>query len=129
MAALDLSRAAQQLDGDVIGAVIIVAVLREVALDLVIGDEALLVADALDLGVLDGGQGVDHMAEAGNTGRKGAADIGVDQGHLGSLIVVLVVHILDEVQDVDIQPGQPVHHDVVLGRDLAVVEVLGGDGA
>ena len=129
MAALDLlEEAAQQLDGDVIGAVIIVAVLREVALDLVIGNEALLVADALDLGVLDGGQGVDHMAEAGNAGSEGAADIGVDQGHLGSLIVVLVVHILDEVQDVDIQPGQPVHHDVVLGRDLAVVEVLGGDG-
>ena len=51
VAALDLlEEAAQQLDGDVIGAVIIVAVLREVALDLVIGDEALLVADDLDLG-------------------------------------------------------------------------------
>ena len=54
------------------------------------------------------------MAEAGNAGSEGAADIGVDQGHLGSPTVVLVVHILDEVQDVDIQPGQPVHHDVVL---------------
>ena len=129
VAALDLlQEAAQQLDGDVIGAVIIVAVLREVALDLVIGDEALLVADALDLGVLDGGQRVDHMAEARNAGGKGAADIGVDQGHLGSLVVVLVVHILDEVQDVDIQPGQPVHHDIVLGHDLVVVEILGGDG-
>ena len=36
MAALDLfEEAAQQLDGDIVGAVIIVAVLREVPLDLV----------------------------------------------------------------------------------------------
>ena len=124
MAALDLlQEAAQQLNGDVIGAVIIVAVLREIALDLVIGDEALLIADALDLGVLDGGQRVDHMAEARDAGGKSAADIGIDEGHLGGFVVVLVVHILDQVQDVDVQAGQPVHHDIVLGHDLIVVQI------
>ena len=50
------------------------------------------------------------MAEAGDAGGEGAAHIGVDEGHLGCFVVVFVVHILDEVQDVDVQAGQPVQH-------------------
>ena len=69
------------------------------------------------------------MAEARDAGGKGAAHVGVDEGHLGGLIVVLVVHILDEVQDVDVEAGQPVHHHIVLFHDLVVVQVLAGDGS
>ena len=68
------------------------------------------------------------MGEACNAGGKGAADIGVDEGHLGFLIVVFVVHILDEVQHVDVQAGQPVQHLHILGQHLVVVQVLAGDG-
>ena len=68
------------------------------------------------------------MGEAGDTGREGAAHVGVDEGHLGGLVVVLVVHVLDEVQDVDVEVGEPVHHEVELVHDLVVVEVLAGDG-
>ncbi len=129
VAALDLLKeAAQQGDGDVVGAVVVVAVFGEIALDLIVGDKALLVADALDLGVLDGREAVHHVAEPGDAGGEGAAHVGVDEGHLGGLVVVFVVHILDEVEDVDIQPGQPVQHDVVLLHDLVVVEVFRGDG-
>ena len=68
------------------------------------------------------------MGEAGDARGEGAAHVGVDEGHLGGLVVVLVVHVLDEVQDVDVELGQPVHHHVELVHDLVVVKVLGGDG-
>ena len=129
MALLDhLKEGAQQPDADLVGAVIVVAILREVALDLEAGGKTHLVAHDLDLGVLDGAQGVDDVGEAGDTGGEGAADIGVDEGHLSLFVVVLVVHILDEVQHVDVQAGQPVQHLDVLGQHLVVVQVLAGDG-
>ena len=68
------------------------------------------------------------MAEPGDAGGEGAAHIGVDEGHLGGFIVVFVVHVLDQVEHVDIQPGQPVHHHIVLFHHLVVVEILAGDG-
>ena len=38
------------------------------------------------------------------------------------------MHILDEVQHVDVQAGQPVQHLDILGQDLVIVQVLAGDG-
>ena len=68
------------------------------------------------------------MGEAGDARGEGAADVGVDQGHLGGLVVVLVVHVLDEVEDVDVEARQPVHHEVELVHDLVIVQELRGDG-
>jgi len=68
------------------------------------------------------------VGEACNAGGKGAAHIGVDQGHLGFLVVVLVMHILDQVQHVDVQAGQPVQHLDILGQDFVIGQVLAGDG-
>ena len=118
----------EQPHGNVVGAVVVIAVLGEVALDLVVDDDALLVAHGLDLGVLDGAQRVDDVGEAGDARGERAAHVGVDEGHLGGLVVVLVVHVLDEVEDVDVEVGQPVHHEVELVHDLVIVEVLARDG-
>ena len=67
------------------------------------------------------------MAEARDSGGKGAPHIGVDERHLRSLIVILVMHVLDEVQDVDIQACQPVHHLIVLVHHLIIIEIFRGD--
>ena len=129
MALLDhLQEGAQQPHADLVGAVIVVAVLGEVALGLKAGGKAALVTHYLDLGVLDGAQGVDDVGEACNAGGKGAAHVGVDEGHLGFLVVVFVVHILDQVQHIDVQASQPVQHLDILGQHLVVVQVLAGDG-
>ena len=112
---------------NVVCTVIVVAVAREVALDLVVDNEAGLVADGLHLCILDGGKGVHDMAEAGDAGREGAAHIGVDQRHLCGLVVVLVMHVLDEVQDVHVEACEPIHHQVELVHDLVVVEILRRD--
>ena len=123
-----LKEGLEQPHADLVGAIVIVAVLGEVALGLKAGGKAALVAHHLHLGVLDGAQGVDDMGEACNAGGKGAAHIGVDECHLGFLVVVLVVHILDQVQHVDVQAGQPVQHLDILGQDFVIVQVLAGDG-
>ena len=129
MALLDhLKEGLEQPHADLIGAVVIVAVLGEIALGLKAGGKAVFIAHHLHLGVLDGAQGVDDMGEACNAGGKGAAHIGVDECHLGFLVVVLVVHILDEVQHVDVQAGQPVQHLDILGQHFVIGQVLAGDG-
>ena len=46
---------------NVIGPVVIVAVLGEVSLNLVVCYQSGFIPDGLDLGVLDGGQRVDYM--------------------------------------------------------------------
>ena len=52
--------------GDVVGAVIVVAVGRELALGAVVDNQAGLVADRVDLRVLDGGQRVGNDGQTGD---------------------------------------------------------------
>ena len=62
MVLLDLGdEGAEQRNTDLVCAVIIVAVAGEVALNLEVDCEALLVADGLDLGVLDCGERVNYV--------------------------------------------------------------------
>ena len=56
--------------------------------------------------------------------RHGPPDGVVVQRHLDALVGVLVVHVVDDVQGVDVRPGQPVHHPVERLEHLVVVEVL-----
>ena len=112
----------EEPDGNLVGARIVVAVFREVTFDLVVDDQTGFVADCGDLGVLDRAEGIDDMGEPGNARGEGPAHVRVDQGHLGCLIVVFVVHVLDEVQDIHVESGQPVHHLIEAMQDLIVVK-------
>ncbi len=78
--------------------------------------------------VLDSGQGVDYMRETCNTGSEGTANIGIDECHLSCLIVVLVMHILNQVQGVYIETCKPIHHLVVLLHNFIEVKDIGSDG-
>ena len=115
--------------GDLVHTVVVVAVLGEVALHRVVHHDAVLVPDGLDLGVLDGAQGVGHNGQARDAGGEPAGDLLVVQGHLNALVAVLVVHVVDDVQRVHIHPGQPLHHVVEALHHVLVVQVLVGDGA
>ena len=98
MVLLDLSQEGlQQPYSDLVCTVVIVAVAGEVAGGLVVNHNAVLVADGINLSVLDGAQGVYHVGETGNTGGKGSAYIGIDQSHLGSFVIILIMHVLDQV--------------------------------
>ena len=69
------------------------------------------------------------MRETGNTCCEGTAHVGIDECQLGSLIEVLVVHIVNQVQCVHIDVSQPVEHIAEAGLQLLPGEVLAGDGA
>ena len=110
MAADHVHKRLQQPYRDLIGAVVIVAIAREVAFGLEAEREARFVADDVHLGVLDGADGVYHMAKACDTRSERATHIGVDQCQLSGLVEVFVVHVVDHIQRVHIHASQPLHH-------------------
>jgi len=67
------------------------------------------------------------VGEAGNTGSKGSAYIGINQSHLGSFVVILIMHVLDQVQYVYIQSSEPVHHLVVFSHYFIIIKVFRSD--
>ena len=111
---------------DLVRTVVVVAIAREVALDLVVHDDAVVV-DGLYLRVLDRRERVDDMGEARNARRERAAHIRVDERHLRRLVVVFVVHVLDDVQRIHVDMREPVHHALILHDDVVVLEVLRTD--
>ncbi len=68
------------------------------------------------------------MRKARDAGRKRAAHVGVDQRHLGRFVEVLVVHVVNEVERIHIDAGEPVHHDFVLRHHFLVVQDVARDG-
>ena len=111
---------------NLVRAVVVVAVAREVALDLVVHDDAVVV-DGLYLCVLDRRERVDDMGEARYTRRKRAAHIRVDERHLRRLVVVFIVHVLDDIQRIHVDMREPVHHALILHDDVVILEVLRTD--
>ena len=69
------------------------------------------------------------MRETGNTGCKGSSYIGINERHFCRLIEILIVHILDEVQHIDINSGEPVHHHIIFFHDFLVVQDICGNRA
>ena len=64
------------------------------------------------------------MGEACNAGCKCTAHVSVNKCHLGSLIIILVVHIVDKVKGIDIKAGKPVHHHLKSSNDLVIIKVI-----
>src|SRR5574344_1073396 len=89
---------------------IIITVTGEITLCLEVDRETCLITDYIHLGILDGTDRVDHMTESGNTCSKSTTYICIDECHLGCLIEVLIVHIVNQVQCLDIYRSQPLHH-------------------
>ena len=46
------------------------------------------------------------------------------KSHLNSLIRILIVHIVDNVQCIYIQTSQPLHHIVILSHYIIIIEVI-----
>ena len=58
---------------------------------------------------------------------KERLNVCVDQGHLCCLIVVFIMHVVDHVQCINIQLGQPLHHLVIFLHYFIVIKVLGSN--
>ncbi len=67
------------------------------------------------------------MGKPCDAGGKGSSHICVDQGELGSFIIIFIMHILDQIQDIDVNICQPVHHAVVFLHHLMIVQIFRSD--
>ena len=123
-----LQEGLEQPAADLIRTIVVIAVAREIPLCDVVHHNAGFVTHGLDLGVLNGAQRVHHMREARNTGSKSAAHISINQRHLGRFIIILIVHILNQIQRIHIQTRQPVHHSHVLRKHFIVAQIFRGNG-
>ena len=117
----------EQPDCNIIRPVIIISVARKVSFCLEIHSHAFLIAYHLHLGVLYSRQGIHHMRKSCDSCCEGSADIGIDQCHLRCFIVILVMHVLDQVQSIYIESCQPVHHDLIFADQLIIFQIFGGD--
>ena len=112
----------RQLAGDIVGAVVVVAVFGEVSLDGEVFDDAFRVIHGRHLGVFDGGEGIDRHRKARHAAGEEALDFGIVQRHLDLFVGVLVVHVMDDIERVHIQAAQPFHVLVVGGAHRPIVE-------
>ena len=130
MVSLDIvHKGVDKIRGDLIHPVVIVAVLGEVAFHNIIYYDALVIAHGFNLSIFDSGQGICHHRQAGNTRCKPAGHLLVVKGHLKPLIAVAVVVIVDDIQCIYIDFGQPLHHILISIHYLIIIQILGGDGA
>ena len=106
---------------------VIITVLRIVAGDLEIHCQAHLVSDRLYLRVLDGGQAVGDDRKTGKTTCHSTVDLLIVKRHLKTLIAVLVMHIVNDIQGVDIKLTEPCACLIETRHNFIVVEVLGCD--
>ena len=71
------------------------------------------------------------MTESGDTGCERATQVGVDKRKFGSLVEVLVVHVVNQVQGVYINTCKPFHHvlearhEFFIGDDVALYRAVG----
>ena len=96
------------LHGDFIRSGIVVAEFRIIPGDLIIHRQPPFIPNRLDAGVLDGREAVRHYRQSGDAAGTGAEDFVVMKSHLNFLIAVFIVHIVDDIQCVDIQLSEPV---------------------
>ena len=117
-------------NGNLVGLVVVIAEWDVFALlDLVVNGQTCLVADDTDLAVLHCGDRVGNDGDTGNTCGTCALNVTVMQSHLECLVVVLVVHVVDNLQCVHVGLCQPAHHLLEAGPELLVGEVVAGDWA
>ena len=115
------------VNGLVVGAVVIVAVLGELAHGLKVDRDALFVADGAHLGVADSRKRVGSDRQTGNAEGGQALDVGVVQCHLAGLVGVLVVHEVDDIDRIGVQLGCISQHLVVVCTHLVIVQNLVGN--
>ena len=102
--------------------VIIITVFREVAGGLEVNDNAVFVTNNFNLSVLDSGQGVSYDRQTCNTCCEVSLNVSVMKSHLCSLVAVLVVHVVDDVQGVNVNVSLPFDHVDELIHYIIVIQ-------
>ena len=116
------------VDGQVVGAVIIIPVFGEVPFNFEINGHTLFVADGLYLCIPNSRQAVRGYRKAGNTKSHQPLHAGVMQCHLAGFVGILVVHKVDNVVCIHIQLGFIFQYLFVVIPHLVVIQHFVGNG-
>ena len=119
---------ADQPRGEIVDPIVVVAEQRELALGLIVGDEAGFVPFDLHLGIFDRREAVGDDGHAGDAERHGTHGSIIVQRHLNPLVGVFVMHVVDDVHGADICARQPVHDLLEPLDDIVEVQIISLDG-
>ena len=117
-----LHKAFNQVAGNAVYALVVVAVLRIFTVDFKVHRQAVFVTDWFHAGIFDGRQGVRRHRQARDAACHSAIDITIVQRHQRSFVAVLVVHVVNDIQRADVLYRQPVHEVVEAIHHFVVVQ-------
>ena len=114
----------EKVYSDFVCSIIVVAVSWELTVDLEVSSNTVFITDNLNLSILNSAKWVNYMWEACDTCSKCTTAVSINKSHLGSFIVILVVHIVNHIKCTYIEVSKPIHHSVILLDNLSIVKVF-----
>ena len=94
---------------------------------LIVDSKTALVADDADAAVLHCSNRVGNDRHTCDTCSTCTFYIAIVKRHLESLVVVLVVHVVDDLQSIDVSLCQPTHHLLKFRHEFLICEVIASD--
>ena len=104
--------------------VVVVAVLGVVALYLEVGYYPLFVPYGVNVCVFDCRKRIRRARQPSDARCEKSSYRGIVQGHFQSFVAILVVHIVDKVQGVNVQSCKPVHHLLIFTFNIVEVKFI-----
>src|SRR5690554_4195295 len=105
--------------------VVVVAVAGKVPFYFEVGRNACFVTHHLHFSVLDGRQRIGYDAESRRPVGQVDLGIGIHQSHLQLLVVILVVHVVDDVHGVVVHTSHLFHSQAEVAHDFLQIEEVG----
>ena len=112
---------------DLIYTRIVISITWEISLNLEIFCDSFFITDDLNFCIFDCTEGIYNMRESCNTGCERTLAVIIDERHLSSLIIIFIMHVMDQVQYIHINVSQPVHPPVEFLDYFVVICIFGGD--
>ena len=117
-----------QFHRDLIDAIVVVSIGRVFALHFIIHSKSVIAADDFHPGVLDGRQRIGSDRQTRNSAGHRAVNLTIMQGEHQMLGRVLVVHVVNDVERLDVGLRKPVERAVKAGEQIIVVQVFPSEG-
>ena len=115
------------VDSNTVRAVVIVSERYIFAFAFEVDSQTAFVTDHFHFCVTDGSQRIGNDRKAGDTGCADTFHIPVMESHFECFIRIFVVHVVDDLQCIDIDFSQPAHHLLVFLHHFIVIQVFAGD--
>ena len=119
--------ALHKFDGQTVCAIVIIAVFWIFSFDRVIYGQTLLVANHFNFSVFNRRERVRHHRQSGNSAGHCPVNIAIVQCHFQPFVAVFVVHVVNDIQRIDIRFCQPRHHFLEPRSYLVIIEIFGSN--